>query len=136
MMQNKRKFGFTLLILFTNSVLACGGAVKRNCPTITETTAYIDHKETVTGKMNIGKIYKNYMERLEGLEATGHFKKLEIISQTADIVPSYDNSTITTLTLRATIKFDLNYTAVSDLHEKFKKSVINVSTYDIEKCSE
>jgi len=132
---SKLLIGLTLALFFTNSVLACGNAKNKDCPLVQETTAYFDRKESIVSKMEVGKIYEAYIESIMGLEKTGNFKNLKLISQTADILPSYDNSAIDSLTLRVTIKFDLNYDAISELHNRFKKSIINISTYEIRNCS-
>jgi len=134
MKASKRLIGLTLALFFTNSVLACGNAKKKDCPLVQETTAYFDHKESVVSGAEIGKVYETFMENILALEKTGNFKNFKIINQIADVLPNYDNSAITSFTLRVTIKFDLNYEAISTLHKRFKKSTINISTYDIKKC--
>ena len=119
---------------YANSAHANIHVNNKNCPSKTETSAYIDHKEPVIPGLEVGDIYKAYMKRILALEKTGDFKNFKIISQNMDIQPSYDSSTIPTLLLRVTINFDLNYDAVSTIYNQFKKSTINVSTYEIKNC--
>ena len=131
---SKILIGLIFTLFYINSVQACGKSTAKNCPLVKETTAYIDHKIPVITDVDVGRFYKTYIEKIMALEETGNFKNLKITNQTADITPSYNNNAITSVTLRATIKFDLNYDAVSTLYKNFKNSIINISTYEVRKC--
>lgn len=133
---NKIQLGLIFTLLFTSSAFACGNSAVKNCPLKPETTAYIDHKESVTLGTDVGKIYQTFVDNMMSLKKTGNFKNFKIANQTMDIIPSYDNSPIATLTFRGTIKFDMNFKAVTNLHNKFKKSTVNISTYDVRVCPE
>jgi len=132
---SKILIGLIITLLYINSSKACSKLVAKNdCPFKQETTAYIDYKLPIVSDIDIGGFYKEYIDKIRALEKTGNFKNLEITNQSADITPGYNNNEVTSVTLRVTIKFDLNYDAVSNLYKNFKKSIINVSTYEIRKC--
>lgn len=126
--------GLLLVVASTNPQQINAEAANKSCSMKKETSSYIDHKEPLVTGVEVGKFYKAHMQRITALKKTGHFKNFEVVSQSVDVQPSYDNSGISTLMIRATIKFELNYDAVSELYIGFKNSTINISTYEVRNC--
>ncbi len=125
---------FSLMLALISSQQASAKAANKNCSMKKETSSYIDHKKPLVAGVEVGKFYKAHMQRIIALKKTGHFKNFEVVSQSVDVQPSYDNSSISTLMIRVTIKFDLNYDVVSKLYKDFKNSTINISTYEVRNC--
>lgn len=126
--------GLLTALFFINSQQTSAAATKKDCPLKKVTNAYFDHREPIVQSSDVGKIYKSYMESVKALKKTGNFKNFKLISQSLDFQPIYNNTAITTVLMRVSIEFDLNYDAISDLFTKLKKSGINISTHEVKSC--
>ncbi|MBV1909884.1 MAG: hypothetical protein KUG78_11220 [Kangiellaceae bacterium] len=129
------KLASILLALFSiNSQQVSAENTKSNCKFDISTTAYIDHNAPVTVGSEIGNVYQTHMDKVHALKKTGNFKNFKITNQSVDLNTNHNNSSIKTVIFRVTIQFDLNYEAVSNIYSQFKKSTINVSTYETKNC--
>ncbi len=120
-------------LLFVSSPAFAAGKVKE-CPMQTITSAYIDVQHTKTKEVDLGKTYQDFMNKVESLRMSKNFKGFKLVNHNIDLQPDYSNKEFTRVMIRASIEFDLNYQAITELSKLIPSATINVSTYDSRIC--
>jgi hypothetical protein len=137
------KFSNILISFFLAFSLNCNSyaeehtkteCVKENVPMQQTTTANITYKKIVPIDTNLGKLYEDYMNQIKALPAAGNFKNFKIGSHSFSIYSEFRMSESTEVTITASIIFDLNYKAITEL-TKLNRTDLYVMTNKYKICS-